>query len=96
MAKTTSFAAYVGLMEVIFSPSLDLTHSLLMNKPIGCSYLTPLGAVRLTTRSAILEAKQRLARYLGMIGTGGWGKAVRLQFLERMRSMKERKTRVET
>ena len=43
--------SYLGLMLSIFSPELDLTNSLLMKRPIGCSYLRPLGAVSETKRS---------------------------------------------
>lgn len=45
---------YVGFIDVIFSPFSDLTHSLLMNRPVGCLYLRPLGAVSSTSRSDIL------------------------------------------
>lgn len=44
----------MGLMEVIFLPSLLFTHSLLMKRPVGCEYFLPLGAVSSTDRSAIL------------------------------------------
>ena len=46
---------YVGLMEVIFLPSLLFTNSLLMNRPIGWVYFLPLGAVRSRKRSDILS-----------------------------------------
>ena len=45
---------YVGLMLDIFSPDFDFTNSLLINMPIGCWYLRPLGAVSSTVRSDIL------------------------------------------
>ena len=43
--------AYVGFILSIFAPELDLTNSLLIKRPSGCSYLTPLGAVRVVKRS---------------------------------------------
>jgi hypothetical protein len=46
-------SAYVGLMEVIFLPSLLFTHSLLMKRPVGCVYFLPLGAVSSIERSDI-------------------------------------------
>lgn len=50
-------ATYVGFMLVIFSPCVDLTHSLLMNKPVGWVNLTPLGAVSSTVRSDMAVLK---------------------------------------
>lgn len=47
-------AAYVGLMETIFLPSLLFTHSLLMKRPVGWVYFLPLGAVSSIERSDIL------------------------------------------
>lgn len=54
-------SAYVGLMEVIFLPSLLFTHSLLINRPVGWVYFLPLGAVSSTERSDIflVELKDR-------------------------------------
>jgi hypothetical protein len=49
--------AYVGLIDTIFSPFLEATHSLLMNKPVGCVYLRPLGAVSSTDKLDILSVK---------------------------------------
>lgn len=46
--------SYVGFIEVIFPPDLDLTNSLLMNRPMGCVYLRPLGAVRSMLRSVMI------------------------------------------
>jgi hypothetical protein len=46
-------AAYVGLIEVIFLPSLLFTHSLLMKRPVGWMYFLPLGAVSSMERSDI-------------------------------------------
>jgi hypothetical protein len=46
-------SAYVGLIEVIFLPSLLFTHSLLMKRPIGWMYFLPLGAVSSMERSDI-------------------------------------------
>ena len=45
----------MGLIEVIFLPSLLFTNSLLMNRPIGWEYFLPLGAVRSRKRSDILS-----------------------------------------
>ena len=42
---------------MIVSPLLDLTHSLLMNRPVGWVYFVPFGAVSSTCRSAILIAR---------------------------------------
>lgn len=42
-----------GLILVIISPEVAATHSLLMNKPVGCIYLRPFGAVSSTVRSDI-------------------------------------------
>lgn len=44
----------MGLMVAIFSPDLDLTNSLSMNRPRGWVYLRPLGAVSSTKRSDML------------------------------------------
>lgn len=46
--------SYVGFIEVIFSPDLDLTNSLLMKRPMGCVYLRPLGAVSSMLRSVMM------------------------------------------
>jgi hypothetical protein len=46
--------AYVGLMEAIFFPSDDGTHSLLMKSPVGWIYVRPFGAVSWTCKSVIL------------------------------------------
>ena len=48
-------ASHLGLMLVIFSPDFEGTNSLLMNNPIGCVYLRPLGAVRSTKRSDMID-----------------------------------------
>jgi len=40
-------------MDVIILPSLLLTHSLLMKRPVGWVYLLPLGAVSSIQRSDI-------------------------------------------
>lgn len=37
--------AYAGSTVVIFLPEVEGTNSLLMNRPSGCVYLSPLGAV---------------------------------------------------
>jgi hypothetical protein len=42
---------YLGFMDVMVSPDFDLTNSLLMNRPRGCLYFRPLGAVSSTKRS---------------------------------------------
>ena len=44
----------VGFMEVILLPLDEATNSLLMNRPVGCVYDTPFGAVSLTDRSDIV------------------------------------------
>ena len=72
----------MGLMEVILSPELDLTNSLLINKPVGRVIFLPLGAVNSTLRSAIVERKQwgirvevwgwkRSSRKMEEVGTKG-------------------------
>ena len=45
---------HVGLILSIISPFFDFTNSLFMKRPMGWSYLRPLGAVRETVRSDIL------------------------------------------
>jgi len=47
---------YVGLVLTIFPPSEDLTHSLLMNRPVGWVYFRPLGAISSTERSDIFSS----------------------------------------
>jgi hypothetical protein len=61
-------AIYLGFIEVMVLPDLDLTNSLLMNRPLGCEYLRPFGAVSSTKRSDMpflvlwyLHKGQRLA-----------------------------------
>jgi hypothetical protein len=44
-----------GLILVIFSPELPLTHSLLMKRPVGWMYFRPFGAVSSTVRSDIVD-----------------------------------------
>lgn len=44
-SRCRELQTYEGLIVANFSPDLDGTNSLLMNKPIGCEYLRPLGAV---------------------------------------------------
>lgn len=60
---------YVGLIEVIFFPSLLFTHSLLMNRPVGWIYFLPLGAVSSMERSDIflVELKDREHEVLSVI-----------------------------
>lgn len=63
---------YVGLMEVIFLSLLLLTHSLLINKPVGWVYFLPLGAVSSTDKSDILcDMLNNLRGNLGAIGIPG-------------------------
>jgi hypothetical protein len=45
---------YAGSIDVIFWVDEPGTNSLLMKRPVGCLYLTPLGASRLTKRSDIV------------------------------------------
>ena len=45
---------------MIFSPDFDFTHSLLMNRPVGWVYLTPLGAVSSTDKSDMVVLEKRL------------------------------------
>lgn len=49
----TVMKLYLGLIDVIVSPDLLFTNSLLINKPLGCLYLCPFGAVNSTKRSDI-------------------------------------------
>jgi hypothetical protein len=50
LPQTCEEVSQVGLIEAIFFPSDDLTHVLLMNKPMGWVYLRPLGAVSCTDK----------------------------------------------
>jgi hypothetical protein len=50
---------YVGLIEVILSPELDFTNSLLMNRPVGRVIFLPFGAVKSTVRPDILVDMKR-------------------------------------
>jgi hypothetical protein len=61
LGKLGAWSAYVGLIEVIFFPSLLFTHSLLMKRPVGWVYFLPLGAVSSMERSDIffVELKDR-------------------------------------
>jgi hypothetical protein len=61
---------YLGFMLEILSPLVDLTHSLLINRPVGCVYLTPLGAVSSTDRPDIL----RVITVKSLEGAGYLGK----------------------
>jgi len=45
---------------------LEAVHSLLMKRPVGCSYFLPLGAVRVWVRVVVLVAKLCLKR-MGML-----------------------------
>jgi len=56
-----------GFMLVILSPELDLTNSLLIKRPVGRVIFLPLGAVRSTLRSDILERleKKRMSVCVG-------------------------------
>lgn len=53
-------STYLGLTLVIFSPELDLTNSLLMNKPVGKVIFVPLGAVKSTERFDIVTGVKSL------------------------------------
>jgi len=64
----TERQTYVGFMLEILSPFDDLTHSLLMNKPVGCVYLTPLGAVSSTERPDILRVIIKSLEGAGYLG----------------------------
>jgi hypothetical protein len=57
-------------MLEILSPFEDLTHSLLINNPVGCVYLTPLGAVSSTDKPDIL----RIVTTKNLEGAGYLGK----------------------
>jgi hypothetical protein len=46
---------YAGSIESIVIPLLEATNSLLINRPVGCVYFTPFGAVNSIDRAAILE-----------------------------------------
>lgn len=69
---------YVGLMLSIFSPELDFTNSLLMKRPIGCSYFRPLGAVSETKRSDMAASfffslmRNVRSGLIGLDGIGGY------------------------
>lgn len=52
---------HVGLIEVNFCPVELLTHSLLMNNPVGWMYFRPFGAVSSICRSDIVP---RVPKYL--------------------------------
>jgi hypothetical protein len=47
----------VGLIDVIFFPSLLFTHSLLIKRPVGWEYFLPFGAVSSMERSDIFLAE---------------------------------------
>jgi hypothetical protein len=55
-------------MLEILSPLEDLTHSLLINRPVGCVYLTPLGAVSSTDKPDILRVVIRNLNGAGYLG----------------------------
>ncbi len=54
---------YVGLTLVIVLPDLDFTNSLLMKRPRGWLYLTPLGAVSLMKRSDMVYLKSAIVLF---------------------------------
>ena len=56
-------------MLVILPSSLDLTHSLPMNKPRGWVYFTPLGAVRSIERSDMVLLWRRKANWLEFLSS---------------------------
>ena len=49
-------------MLVIFSPALDRTNSLFMNRPVGRVKRLPFGAVRSASRFADVDARRMRAR----------------------------------
>lgn len=53
--RADSEKSYVGFTLVILFPLLDLTHSLLMKRPVGWVYLTPFGAVRSMLRPDMMR-----------------------------------------
>lgn len=55
-------------MLEILSPFEDLTHSLLINRPVGCVYLTPLGAVSSTDRPDMLRVVIKSLEGAGYLG----------------------------
>ena len=55
-------------MLEILSPFDDLTHSLLINRPVGCVYLTPLGAVSSTDKPDILRVIIKSLEGAGYLG----------------------------
>jgi hypothetical protein len=55
-------------MLEILSPLVDLTHSLLINRPVGCVYLTPLGAVSSTERPDMLRVTIKSLDGAGYLG----------------------------
>lgn len=42
-------------MLVILAPDFEGTNSLLMKRPVGCVYFTPLGAIKSIDKSDILQ-----------------------------------------
>lgn len=58
---------HLGFTLVILSP-VPLTHSLLMKRPVGWVYSTPLGALSLMERSAMLVER----KMLDVEGFAGW------------------------
>jgi hypothetical protein len=66
--RHTKKQTYLGFMLEILSPLVDLTHSLLINRPVGCVYLTPLGAVSSTDRPDILRVIVKSLEGAGYLG----------------------------
>lgn len=50
---------YAGSIDVMVCPDLDFTNSLLMNRPVGCVYLTPLGAVSSIDEALMIDTVMR-------------------------------------
>lgn len=48
-------STYAGSIEVMVPPPTDSTNSLLMKRPVGCEYLTPLGASRSRKAGAMVR-----------------------------------------
>lgn len=50
---------YAGSIDVMVCPDLAFTNSLLIKRPVGCVYLTPLGAVSSTAEALIVGSVMR-------------------------------------
>lgn len=82
-------------MEANFSPDFDATNSLSINRPMGCEYLRPFGAVNCMVISDMVKAEGWKCRR-GMKERGREGKnAGRRRDLEREGPRKQRGRRGE-